>query len=361
MNSNQRVRQLDFKDKSILNYESYIRRKFLLGFFLFLALILASVVSIKVGAANFSMHEILTGLINRNAPGAGIIWNIRVPRLLAAIVAGCCMGMEGVIMQCVLRNPLASSYTMGISQGAAFGAAFAIIVLGAGTVSAMQANAVVVNNPYTTVVAAFLGSLIGVLAILLIARVRSVTPEVMILGGVAMSALFSAGTMFLQYFASDSQVAATIFWTFGDVGRAVWNDVWIMLALMVPALLYFMYHAWDYNSLESGEETAKGLGVNTDNIRLWGMLVSSFTAAVTVAFLGVIGFVGLIAPHIMRRIVGTDHRFLIPTSAMLGALILLVSDTVARSIMAPIILPVGIITSFMGAPMFLYIIMKMRR
>lgn len=134
-----------------------------------------------------------------------------------------------------------------------------------------------------------------------------------------------------------------------------------MFILLIPALAYFMYHAWDYNSLEIGEETAKGLGVNTDRIRLHGMLISSFTSAVTVAFLGVIGFVGLIAPHIMRRIIGTDHRFLIPTSAILGALILLVSDTVARAILAPIVLPVGIITSFLGAPLFFYIIIKMGR
>lgn len=326
-----------------------------------LALIVAAIFSIKVGAANLSIYDIINSFINRQATGASIIWNIRIPRIMAAIIAGCCMGLEGCVMQCVLRNPLASPYTMGISQGAAFGAAFAIIVLGAGTLNSTQADAVIVNNPYITVIAAFLGALIGVLAILLIAKVRSVTPEVMILGGVAMSALFSAGTMFIQYFATDSQVAATVFWTFGDVGRAVWNDVWIMLILMIPALIYFLYHAWDYNSLESGEETAKGLGVNTDSIRIWGMLISSFTAAVTVAFLGVIGFVGLIAPHIMRRIIGTDHRFLIPTSAIFGALILLISDTLARSIMAPIVLPVGIITSFMGAPIFLYIIIKMRR
>jgi iron complex transport system permease protein len=352
---------LNFKDKTVIEYESYIRKKLLLGLFLVLTLILAVIISIKMGAANLSVYEILNGLVNKNAAGSAIIWNIRIPRILAAIVAGCCMGIEGCIMQCVLRNPLASSYTMGISQGAAFGAAFAIIILGAGTLSSMQANAVVVNNPYITVIAAFLGAIIGVFTILLIARVRSVTPEVMILAGVAMSALFSSGTMFMQYFASDTQVAATVFWTFGDVGRAVWNDVWIMLILLVPALIYFMYHAWDYNSLENGEETAKGLGVNTEKLRRRGMLVASFTSAVTVAFLGVIGFVGLIAPHIMRRIIGTDHRFLIPTSAIFGALLLLVSDTVARVILSPIVLPVGIITSFMGAPMFIYIIIKMRR
>jgi len=352
---------LPFENSTISRYMDYTRKKFFIGIFLCLALFSLVIISIKIGAADLSFYDIINALFNRDANGALIIWNIRIPRILAAIIAGVFMGIEGAVMQCVLRNPLASPYTMGISNGAAFGAAFAIIVLGAGTLHSTHADAVIVNNPYLTVLAAFLGALIGVIAVLLIARVRSVTPEVMILAGVAMSAMFSAGTMFLQYFATDAQVAATIFWTFGDVGRAVWNDVWVMLILMIPAFIYFMYHAWDYNSLESGEDTARGLGVNTDRIRTQGMLISSFTAAVTVAFLGVIGFVGLIAPHIMRRVIGHDHRFLIPTSALLGALILLVSDTLARSILSPIVLPVGIITAFMGAPMFLYIIMKMRR
>jgi len=352
---------LNFKDKTITLYENYTRKKLFIGIFLTVSLILTVFYSIKVGSANLSAYEIINGLINSNAAGASIIWNIRIPRILAAIIAGACMGIEGCIMQNILRNPLASPYTMGISQGAAFGAAFAIIVLGAGTLNSTQADAVIVNNPYLTVFMAFLGAMIGVIAILLIAKLRSITPEVMILAGVAMSAMFTAGTMFLQYFASDTQVAATVFWTFGDVERAVWNDVLIMFILMIPALIYFIYRAWDYNSLESGEETAKGLGVDTDKIRIQGMMISTFTSAVTVAFLGVIGFVGLIAPHIMRRIIGTDHRFLIPTSAILGALILLVSDTIAKSILSPIVLPVGVITAFMGGPIFLYIIIKMRR
>lgn len=352
---------MSFKDKTVTSYKSYVRTKVYIGLFLVLALIVAVICSIKVGAANLSVYDIINALINRQADGALIIWNIRIPRILAAIIAGCCMGIEGCIMQNVLRNPLASPFTMGITQGAAFGAAFAIIVLGAGTLHSAQADAVIVNNPYLTVFAAFLGAIIGVIIILLIAKARGITPEAMILAGVAMSSLFIAGMQFLQYFASDTQVAATVFWTFGDVGKAMWNDVWIMFVLLIPALIYFMYHAWDYNSLESGEETAKGLGVNTDRIRLHGMLISSFTAAVTVAFLGVIGFVSLIAPHVMRRIIGNDHRFLIPTSAILGALILLVSDTVARAILSPIVLPVGIITSFLGAPLFFYIIIKMRR
>ncbi|OEC86381.1 MULTISPECIES: FecCD family ABC transporter permease [Methanobacterium] len=352
---------MSFKDKTVTDYKSYIRNKTYIGVFLVIALVIAVICSIKVGAANLSVYDIINALINRQADGALIIWNIRIPRILAAIIAGCCMGIEGCIMQSVLRNPLASPYTMGITQGAAFGAAFAIIVLGAGALSSTQADAVIINNPYLTVFAAFLGAMGGVSVILLLAKARGVTSEVMILAGMAMTYLFLAGIHFLQYFASDTQVAATVFWTFGDVGKAMWNDVWIMFVLLIPALVYFMYHAWDYNSLESGEETAKGLGVNTERIRLHGMLISSFTSAVVVAFLGVIGFVSLIAPHIMRRIIGNDHRFLIPTSAILGALILLVSDTVARVILSPIVLPVGIITSFLGAPLFFYIIMKMRR
>lgn len=350
-----------FKDKPIKDYRSYIKNKAYIGVFLVIALVIAIICSIKVGAANLSVYDIINALINRQAEGALIIWNIRIPRILAAIIAGCCMGIEGCIMQNVLRNPLASPYTMGITQGAAFGAAFAIIVLGAGTLNSVQADAVIINNPYLTVFAAFLGAMIGVSIILLIARTRGISPESMILAGVAMSSLFIAGIQFLQYFASDTQVAATVFWTFGDVGKAMWNDVWLMFVLLIPALIYFMYHAWDYNSLEIGEETAKGLGVNTERIRLHGMLISSFTAAVVVAFLGVIGFVSLIAPHIMRRIIGNDHRYLIPASALLGALILLISDSIARAVLSPIILPVGIITSFLGAPLFFYLIIKMGR
>jgi len=187
---------VSFKDETVSGYRSYLRNKLYIGAVLVVALTVTIIFSIKVGAANLSVYEILNGLVNSQAAGASIIWNIRIPRILAAIIAGCCMGIEGCIMQNVLRNPLASPYTMGISQGAAFGAAFAIIVLGAGALNSTQADAVIVNNPYLTVFAAFLGAMIGVSIILLIARVRSVTPEAMILAGVAMSAMFTAGTMF---------------------------------------------------------------------------------------------------------------------------------------------------------------------
>ena len=131
-----------------------------------------------------------------------------------------------------------------------------------------------------------------------------------------------------------------------------------MACLIILAIVYFMLRRWDYNALDSGEETAKGLGVNVETVRLGGMLVSSLIAAVTVSFLGIIGFIGLVGPQMMRRIIGEDHRFLIPASAMTGALLLLVSDTMARTIIAPVVLPVGAITSFLGAPLFLYLLAR---
>jgi iron complex transport system permease protein len=167
--------------------------------------------------------------------------------------------------------------------------------------------------------------------------------------------------MIMQYFANDLQLAAMVYWTFGDLGRPNWSEVAIMSTLMVFSFGYFIYHRWDYNALESGEESARSLGVNTEKVRLLGMLVASLLVSVNVAFLGIIGFVGLICPHLVRILIGGDNRFVIPISALAGALLLLISDTVARTIISPIVLPVGILTSFMGAPVFLYLLTKRYR
>ncbi len=164
--------------------------------------------------------------------------------------------------------------------------------------------------------------------------------------------------MFLQYFASDMQVAATVFWTFGDLGKAGWRENAIMLVAFLFAFVYFVAVRWRFNALQWGDEVAQSLGVRVKRLRIIGMVLSALSVAVITAFLGIIGFIGLIAPHMARFLVGSDHRFLIPCSAILGALLLLLSDIVARMLMPPIILPVGIITSFLGAPLFLYLLIK---
>jgi len=266
--------------------------------------------------------------------------------------------VAGVAMQSILRNPLASPFTLGISSAGAFGAAVSIIVLGSGKIQSTIANPVTISNPYLTTVVAFLFCMLATGVILLISHLKGASPEVMVLTGVALSSLFSAGVMFLQYFSSDTQLAAVVFWTFGDVGRATWDTLPFMALVVAAATLYFVFNRWNYNAIDAGDETAQGLGVNVARTRLVGMTVAALVSAVVVALLGVIGFVGLVCPHMVRRIVGDDQRYLIPGSAVAGAILLLASDTVARIIVAPYILPVAVLTAFMGAPVFIFLLFR---
>lgn len=334
-------------------YKRFVRRKIYFGAFLALLLFLFGILSLSLGSYEMSFGEILSNLVNRHP----VLWNIRLPRIASAILVGGSLSLAGAVMQCVLRNPLASPFTLGVSQGAAFGASIAIVYLGAGQMHRVG-EALTIFNIYTVPFCAFLGSLLSAFVILVLAKLRSFTPEAMILAGVAMSALFQAGVMLIQYFATDVQVASIVFWTFGDVGRAKWSEIQIIAWLFMICFLYFLYRRWDYNSLLLGDETALSLGVNPKVVRLEGMVISSLLTAVCVSFTGIIGFIGLVGPHIVRLIIGGDYRFLIPISSMVGALLLLFSDTLGRTLVSPVIIPVGVITSIMGAPLFIYLLLR---
>ena len=336
------------------DYLVYVRRKFfwIMGGLLLLFIML--IYSISVGAVTIPPYEVLQTLMGQSVSTKwdSIIWNIRLPQALAAIVAGAGLSVAGVVMQSILRNPLGSPFTLGISNAGAFGAAVSVIILGTGKMQSTAADAVIINNPYMTTIVAFIFCLLATGIILLISRIRAASPEVMVLAGVALSSLFTAGTMFLQYFADDTQLAAVVFWTFGDVGRANWLEFKIMAVVVLLSTLFFMINRWDYNAIDAGDETAKGLGVNVERVRMVGMIVAALVSAVIVSFLGVIGFVGLICPHMVRRLIGDDQRYLIPGSTLLGGILLLASDTAARIIISPYVLPVSILTAFMGAPTF---------
>ncbi|AAM31764.1 FecCD family ABC transporter permease [Methanosarcina mazei] len=342
------------------DYLVYVRRKFfwIMGGLLLLFIML--IYSISVGAVTIPPYEVLQTLMGQSVSTKwdSIIWNIRLPQALAAIVAGAGLSVAGVVMQSILRNPLGSPFTLGISNAGAFGAAVSVIILGTGKMQSTAADAVIINNPYMTTIVAFIFCLLATGIILLISRIRAASPEVMVLAGVALSSLFTAGTMFLQYFADDTQLAAVVFWTFGDVGRANWLEFKIMAVVVLLSTLFFMINRWDYNAIDAGDETAKGLGVNVERVRMVGMIVAALVSAVIVSFLGVIGFVGLICPHMVRRLIGDDQRYLIPGSTLLGGILLLASDTAARIIISPYVLPVSILTAFMGAPTFIYLLLR---
>lgn len=343
-------------------YQWYIGKRLLFFVGSVVVLIFLALFSLTIGAADVSISEAVSALLGREVTDRlnAIIWNIRVPRVLSAIAAGAGLSVAGTAMQSILRNPLGSPYTLGISHAAAFGAAFAVIVLGAGSIQSSLSDAVILNNPYIVTISAFTWSLLSTFIILLLAKLRRASPSTMILTGVALGSLFTAGYTGLQYFASETELASIVFWTFGDMGRATWRDFGLMLLAVIPSSAYFLYKSWDYEVLDSGDESAKSLGVDVEKLRLHGMLLSCFVTALIVSFIGIIGFVGLVVPHIIRRLIGGNERYLIPSSSILGSILLLGSDTVARTIIAPIVLPVGILTSFLGAPLFIYLIIKGR-
>ena len=287
-----------------------------------------------------------------------IILNIRLPRILATIVTGIILSISGAIMQILLCNPLASPYTLGISNAAAFGASFGIVFLGAGTGIARSSDLFMITNPYIVTISAFLGSLLGLAIILLIIKIRQASVETIILSGVIINSLFGAGIAVMQYVANNVQLASIVFWNFGDLGRSDWSKLVFLIIVLLPALIYFYYKRWDYKVLGSGDDYAQSMGVRPQRIRVVGLVVTSLITAVAVSFFGVIAFVGLVVPHIVRKFIGDNEEFLITGSAVFGGMFLLLCDTVARTVISPIILPVGILTSFLGVPLFLFLLTR---
>jgi len=275
-----------------------------------------------------------------------VIWELRLPRVLGAIVVGSSLSLAGAMVQGVLRNPLATPYTLGISSAAALGAAFAILYL----------------SPFLVIPLAFLFSLIPIFIILSISKIKGATPETMILSGIAMLYIFSAVTTLLMYFANPHDVKTVYFWMVGDLSRITWNNLPIMATILIICFILLLLKVWDVNVLMAvGDENAKSIGVDPERTRIGTMLISSFLTASIVSFTGTIGFVCLVAPHICRILIGGDYRFLLPASTIFGGLLLLGCDTIARTIIAPVVLPVGTITNCLGGPMFLYLLIRRRR
>lgn len=285
-----------------------------------------------------------------------IIASIRLPRALAALLVGMLLGLSGVVMQGVLRNPLASPFTLGISQAAGFGASFAIIVFESTTLS-REHWFFTINIPLF----AFLASMVCSILIIYLGKKVGMSPTALILAGVGLGALFHSGTMFLQYFTTEINAAATLFWTFGDLSKSTYPILWILGAVFGICLIILWASHWKFDALGFGDESAFNKGVNVTTFRISMLLFSSLCTALAVAFFGIIGFIGLVAPHLVRLILGNSHSALIPLSALSGGVLLLGADLAARMMLYPSMLPVGILTSLIGAPMLLYLLVYGRK
>ncbi len=342
-------------------YDAFLQKKSIVFALSVLVTVLISLFAVSAGSLKIPVTDVLSTIFGGgNARTQTVVMNIRLPRVVTAVIVGAALAASGAVMQCVLRNPLASASTLGVSHGAAFGAALGIIVFGGGVVNSdSAATAVSINNPYIVTICAFLcGSLSTFVVIALSGLKKDLGPGGFILAGVALSSLFAGGSTLLQYFADETKISTVVFWTFGNLGATSWPELSILGIVLFLAMLFFSLNRWNYNAMAGGADTAKSLGVNTRAVMLVSMSICSLTSAVAVSFVGIISFVGLVAPHMMRRFVGNDYRYLIPSSAVAGGLLLILADTFGRLIIAPVILPIGAITSFLGAPLFLFILFK---
>ena len=295
----------------------------------------------------------ITGLASGewSAAHENIVWLIRLPRVFLAALIGAGLAVVGVAMQAAVRNPLADPYILGISSGASL-AAVLVILMGAFKLFGI----------YSLSVAAFLGSVMSFVIVLVLAQNRgTLSPVRLILVGVALSYVLSAGTSFIIFRADDAEgIRSVLFWLMGSVAGAKWSYLTLPLVAVLIGTTYLVLQARPLNALIAGEETAISLGVNTNRFRRVLMVVAAMITGVMVALAGAVGFVGLMMPHTVRLFVGSDHRRVLPVSLLAGAIFLVWVDVLARTIVQPEEMPLGVITGFLGGPFFIWI-MRHRR
>lgn len=327
-----------------------MQKSLIIGLF-FCILLLFFIIAITLGSYNIKFFDVYKIILNgpESSTVSTIVWTYRLPRVLMAILTGGALGVAGTVMQGILKNPLASPFTLGISSAASFGASLAI-VLGVGVTA--SESIIVINSFLFTLIAA--GAVYG------LAQYRGISSETMIMAGIAIMYLFSALTSFLQYIGDSEAVSSIVFWSLGSLARSTWTTVSIAALILFFTFPLLIYMARSFNALSAGDEVAKSLGVNVEFVRIIGMAVSSLLTASVICFTGTIGFIGLVAPHITRMIIGGDNRFLLPGSIIMGSLLLLSADILGRTILSPVIIPVGIMTSFLGVPFFIYLFLKRR-
>lgn len=345
-----------------------VKRHTLASCLVLLGLLVVSIIlGIGLGPVSISFSDVyrvmfhrLSGIFtNQTAPlesiresMQNIVWFLRAPRVLLGALIGAALTLSGVGMQAFTKNPLAEPYVLGISSGASLGAVLAMLL----------GVSVPVLGKLSVSMGAFVGALVSIMLVYLLAKSRgSVTPIRLILVGVAVSAMFQAFTNYIVYTApDDAAVREATFWMLGGLGSAEWEDLPLLLCLVPPAFLLMLALSKSLNAMMMGDSSAITLGVNLNVVRNLLIVVTALLTASSVAVSGCIGFVGLVIPHLIRSVVGPDHRKLIPISTLTGAIFLIWVDVGARMIKPPAELPIGILTAFLGAPLFLWMI-RVRR
>jgi iron complex transport system permease protein len=339
----------------IQEYKEKSRKRFLTIAFGLCICAASFIADMLIGPSWLTLSETFNALFNREAAPvttAVIVWTLRFPAALMALGVGASLGIAGASIQTILDNPLASPYTLGISAGAGFGAALAV-VFGGALPSIISASLVPIY--------AFSFSMLTCMLIYFIGRFRNLAPETMLLCGLGMSFLFQSLQSLLQYISSPEALQSIVFWLFGSMAKANWLTTGIIYAVLLVIVPLILKAAWKLTALKLGDEKASSLGINVDRLRVKIFILISLLTSFAVCFVGVIGFIGLAGPHVARILVGEDQRFFIPLSAVFGAAILSLASVVSKLVSHGAMLPIGIVTGLIGVPFYFSLIFRSKK
>ncbi|WP_417798218.1 FecCD family ABC transporter permease [Terasakiella pusilla] len=322
---------------------------------MFCVLVFIVMLNVSIGPAKLSFGQIVTGVFNSAALTDNenlILWQLRLPYALMAVCVGACLGLAGAEMQTVLNNPLASPTTLGVMHAATFGASLAIV---------FKFIPFGLPENYVVPFCAFTGAIGAVLFIQYFSKRFGATVDTVILVGIAMFFALEAMISLIQFVADSDSLQQMVFWTMGSLARATWEKVGIVFLVFAVCLPFSIRQVWKMTALRGGEEYAKSFGISVERLRLIVLFRVSVMTAVAVAFTGVIGFVGLVGPHISRLAFGEDHRFYLPGAALAGAFILAGASILSKTIVPGILIPDGIVTALIGIPLFLGLLINQKR
>lgn len=344
-------RQECSQSPSHLFYTLLIKRRTTLILFLLAFTFCLFILNISIGSSPISLGEIFRVILTGKGQGHNvmIIRNIRLPMSLMALAVGACLGIGGCEIQTILRNPIASPYTLGITNAATFGAALGLI---------MNTNILKVSESIMITANAFFFALLASVTIYAFSSRPGAGKNTIVLFGIALNFLFSALTMILQYISDDEDLKSLVFWNMGSLLKTNWTKFLIVFAALIFCFIILYKNAWKLTAMTLDDTKARSLGVDTKKMRQLVIILTSLVTAFAVSFVGSVGFVGIIAPHVARRLVGEDQRFFLPLSALIGAIVLSLSFVISKLIIPGVVLPIGLVTAIIGIPVFLVIIFQ---
>jgi iron complex transport system permease protein len=332
-------------------YRQRVLRKRLILVALAVLLVFSVLLDLALGPASYSLREVLGALFSPDTASAQVrvvMWDIRLPVALMAVAVGAALSLAGAQMQTILNNPLASPFTLGLSAAASFGAAMGL---------AFGVALFPLAAQYMVPLNAFIMAMLCALLIHFLSMRRGVTAETIVLLGIALVFTFNALLALVQFFATEQAVAAVVFWTMGSLTKATWPKLGVICAVILITLPIFAKRAWALTALRLGDDKAASFGINVRSLRFQTLIMVSLLASFPVAFVGTIGFIGLVGPHIARMLIGEDQRFFLPASLLTGALILSASSVVSKTLIPGAIFPIGVVTSLIGVPFFISLIL----